>query len=696
MIEGRPIPMSSVSNSVYDVCLQEALVRSQEWVPRWLAGLSQNLRSNEVTAVNAQDKHTYHTARKALESFGDLIAARFIETLAQSLPSHDGGPQGATMQRPMSLDRLSLDDLELMDDDQVHEKVEQGRVLQIVKMAVDEELVAFNSLLCGAQGQAIVRADANPLRPEVIVQTLMRALETLHVDPAIRSSWLHGGAVVLGQEIQQLYRDLSAWLSRQGVQPAGYVVTQTAMTKSVSSRAAGAPRRAPSAPQGEQGLLTLDHLHRLLVGNLDEKDNPATGTGHAGAGAEMVNSLAAEVVTLMLRNITEDVRLLPKVRAMLGSLKPTLLQMARDEPRFFADRQNPARRLLETITERGLAFTSEQDEGFSDYAKLVRQSVKVLQQEGPDLASRLEQQLMRLGQVASPTRTPARGIAVQTLVKVEQRNLLAQRVATEIEARNDFARAPGVVRRFLTGPWSQVVAQARLEASATGLDMPGDAPAMRYMAILPDLLWSSQLALASRNRPRLVKLIPQLLRTLREGLASIDYPQAQAETFFQALMGLHEAAYKAQQPLTESEPSRFEPDEDDAWLRPAEAKDTGFIDDLGVVPTQPAFENTQPLQRDWHDIQQENAGRSRLPLEVGTWVDLWRDEGALRCQLTWASPHGTMFLFNSADGRSVSLTQRGLIHTLESGRLRVVAQHGMVDDALDAVARQAWINSLKA
>jgi len=55
-----------------------------------------------------------------------------------------------------------------------------------------------------------------------------------------------------------------------------------------------------------------------------------------------------------------------------------------------------------------------------------------------------------------------------------------------------------------------------------------------------------------------------------------------------------------------------------------------------------------------------------------------------------------MFLFNSADGRSVSLTQRGLIHTLESGRLRVVAQHGMVDDALDAVARQAWINSLKA
>ena len=61
---------------------------------------------------------------------------------------------------------------------------------------------------------------------------------------------------------------------------------------------------------------------------------------------------------------------------------------------------------------------------------------------------------------------------VQTLVKVEQRNLLAQRVDSEMEARNDFARAPGVVRRFLTGPWAQVVAQARLEANAPGIDLP--------------------------------------------------------------------------------------------------------------------------------------------------------------------------------------------------------------------------------
>src|SRR5690606_36419887 len=121
---------------------------------------------------------------------------------------------------------------------------------------------------------------------------------------------------------------------------------------------------------------------------------------------------------------------------------------------------------------------------------------------------------------------------MQTLFKVEQRNLLADRVVIEMQARNDFARAPGVVRRFLEGPWAQGVAQARLGMSE-GDSTRGTASAHRFMDVLPDLLWSSQLALASRNRPRLVRVIPGVLRTLREGLYAIDYPRERSEAFFQ-------------------------------------------------------------------------------------------------------------------------------------------------------------------
>lgn len=690
--------------SIFQDCLQEALVQASYRLPGWLAKLAETLYAKEGTVVGLQNKHLYRESRRVLLSYQDLIASRFIEFIAQSFPK-PASSQGGGVPAGRRIDQLRLDDLELMDHDEVHEKVEQGRVLQIVKMAVDEELVTFNSLLSSARGHAAVRADASPLRPEVLVQALMRALDTLHVEPAIRSIWFHSGAVALGEELQKLYGDLSRWLKEQGVQPVGYVVSPLPDPR-LPPAGSGAREQPASTPSDSDRisdeLLTLDHLHHLLVGNIEEVGTQVADQGTPGSGKAMVKTLAAEVVSLMMRNITDDVRLLAPIRDMLGTLKPALLQMARNDPRFFADRQNPARRLLETITERAMAFTSEQDPGFTAFAELVGESVGVLQSDDPRLAERLERQCARFKQMADPAQTQARGLAVQTLVKVEQRNLLAQRVALEIESRDDFARAPGVVRRFLTGPWAQVVAQSRLEANAPGIDLPEDSPAQRYMALLPDLLWSSQLVLASRNRPHLIKVIPPLLRTLREGLDSIDYPRTQSESFFQALMGLHEAAYRTQhretpqRPEDEAAVSVFDDDADDAWLRPEEAKETGFMDDLSSA-TQPAFEDTQPMAPDWQDIRSgTQSSGSSLPIPVGTWVDLWRDDRALRCQLTWASPHGTMFLFNAISGQSISLTRRGLNHVLETGRLRAVGRHGAVDDALDAVARQAWINSMKA
>jgi hypothetical protein len=229
-----------------------------------------------------------------------------------------------------------------------------------------------------------------------------------------------------------------------------------------------------------------------------------------------------------------------------------------------------------------------------------------------------------------------------------------------------------------------------------------DSPAMRYSDILPDLLWSSQLALASLNRPRLVKIIPSVLRTLREGLDAIDYPREQAEAFFQALMGLHEAAYKTQrnEPLLEEQPSIQPEMDDEPWMQRTEARDSCLMDDAlmdsPLTSTQPAFLETQRMQRDWADLKAEMAVQRTTTLPVGTWVDVLQDGQAMRWQITWASPHGTLFLFTGANGRSLSMTKRGLERLMEQDRLRVVADHGVVDEALDEVARQAWLNSAKA
>ena len=66
----------------------------------------------------------------------------------------------------------------------------------------------------------------------------------------------------------------------------------------------------------------------------------------------------------------------------------------------------------------------------------------------------------------------------------------------------------------------------------------------------------------------------------------------------------------------------------------------------------------------------------------------------LRAQLTWISPHDTLFLFTSEGGRKHSMTARVLQHLLQLNLVKVVSQQGVVDGALDSVARTALRNSL--
>jgi hypothetical protein len=679
-------------------CLNEAVVLARVWIPRWLEQVGAELYQREGAAPHGHEKHSLGHARTELITHRDLLASRFLDAIEVDLRNAEtasGAGSQKSASSPRRLNALSFDDLELMDDQQVQQTVDLARWQQIVKMACDDELAAFSARLSRVQGFDAVSIEANPLKTDAVVAALVRAMNTLQVPQEVRSRWLHVGALKLGQSLVAFYSQLEQWLERQGVQAAGYVVVQAPAARGTSD-ATAARRITDSIPAatlpGRDPLLTLDHLHQLLVGNLEQSG--------AHAGSAMVRTLAAEVVTLLLRSITEDTRLLRPIRDLVQMLKEPLLQHARNDPRFFADRQNPARQLLDAITVRSLAFASEQEAGFGSFARHVLEAVKAVQGAGPQLSDRLPAALQRFNAAVTPAAMPSQGLALQTLVRVEQRNLLAERIADALEMRPDFARAPGPVRRFVTGPWSQVIAHARLSTEAGQTPDGADAPALRFWAVLPDLLWSSQLAQASRNRPRLVKIIPHVLRTLREGLDTIEYPRAQSELFFQALMGLHEAACKTQHLAQRGEPAAADLDdqppsqrrtrEPEPWIRETEARESGFMTDNEMLPT-PDFADTQRLPSNW----QELSPMAPTVLRVGAWIDLQENGQTQRCQLTWASPHGSIFLFTAPQGRSVSLSRSGLDRLQRAGLLRVVAEHGVVDDALDSVARQARDNSAR-
>lgn len=674
---------------------------------------------------------------------------------------HRGVSEGAG--RPDA--KLSFDSLELMDDAQVQESVEVMRAEQSAGKAVEGQLAELNALISAARGFQTVHVDSNPLRPEVYVRALRSVFAEVGVPTAVRLRWMQQFGEALGEELRGVYAFLSGRLRSHGVTAASYAVTQQPDKPTPTRGVANDGAAQPAMSQQAQTLLTVDQLRRLLSGELEggqrggfaeqfarefeaggPKLPPAGYTATVPAALEALQdmnqvgevmqriarrdatpaaspgfpqgipddlrkqaqgvgqSLSLEVVHLMVDNIAADVRLLPPVQQLVRALEPALLRLALADPRFFSDRKHPARRLLEQMTQRSMAWQAVDAPGFTAFVEPLQQAVDVLLSTRTTGAEPFAFALRTLEEAWDERQgieKRQREKAVRSLLAAEQRNLLAVKLGKEVCDRAEASGAAHEVVTFLRGPWAQVMAQARLT------DTTGDPDPGGYSELVTELLWTTMPEVARANLSRLAKAVPPLLEKLREGLASIDYPRAKTEGFFQRLLELHRDAIQPA-PVAPARRTREQLEAefrigDDAalWLAPSEAQDSGFMDTQGAAPARPLFEATQPAFS--HTVSATSPAAlpprgAYLPpatIETGAWVELRVHGKWVRSQLTWASPHGTLYMFtNAGSSERQSMTRRTLEQMLMEGSMRLVSGPTVVDEALDAVAETAMRNSV--
>ncbi|MDW5443520.1 DUF1631 family protein [Polaromonas sp. SM01] len=715
------LPSAALAQA-YQSCLQEAFSQSPLLIQRWCAGLLESLDQRAQEAFSDAETTLYVGAIAALRTNQPAIEQGFTLALKKTMAEDKRPPSEKTDEaaaHPFSA--LKFQDLELMGDQQIQTTVDSARLLQVVRMGCEAALADFSARLSTAQGLGDIGMDRNPLRPEVVCQALLTLLQDLPASLAARSCWLGQGAAFLGQELQALYVLLNARLAKLGVASATCGVIAPRQSLNESSAGLGNHTGDTPEPPGRDEVLTLDHLHHLLAGDYDASFERQPADAPAAAGAYLVPqardllvqlkdkvlaassaastlgpSLAHEVMGLMMAQMARDNRLLPPLRQVMAQAVPAYLRLAATDPRFFSDKTHPARRLLEVITGESLAFASENASGFASFMQDLQPVVLGLQEKEAGDTRHFAQLLQAFENRRSrpaPALSAAQDRAVLALLQAEQRNLLAEKIAGEIRMRRDFFSASRVITAFLTGPWAQVMAKERLLGEHGGL---GTQKA-RFSLALGELLWSLNIAQASHHRPRLLKMIPDMLKAVREGLLSIDYPLAQSKAFFDEVMVIHQAALQPQSATAQTSlrARGLVPTSVDAaqpWLAPAEAQDSGFVEDWAaetLPPSQP-----EASQAELSADVEAAAGAQRVELQLGDWVELQSDTQWLRAQLTWVSPHNTLLMFTGQGGRMHSMTARVLQKLLRLELVKVISQQGVVDGALDTVARTAMRNSI--
>ena len=724
----------------------------------------QSMRAEVLRARGVLDHDQLELSAKLLETHSPRLCERFPAVLLEVFRNHADSDVRRVAQ---SSQPLHMDQLELMDESEVQERVELARMLQHVLLEAESALPELNTYVCALVGLESVSPERNPLRPDSYVMALQQLMTEMRVPTQVRALWLRHLSAPLGVALRDAYLEWSGQLQRQGVRRVGFAVIRTPdVLPAAGPGDATRAERAVWSPQYRQTVLTLDRLRRLMTGSLDvtpddPKDafaqqfarefesasnvgatqmavnqsqnisfaatvpaaldalqemqqvdavvqrmqqRPAPPQVHADARAPgvavrealtrnataMSQVLSLEVVALMVENMVKDNRLLPPVRKVIERLEPALLRLVIIDPRFFIDKTHPARRLLNELSQRGLAFGSEEDPGFEAFLLSLQRHVSplaVLNIDGVQPFETALKQLMK--EWDNPIERASASSQLQSAVAVldyaEERNLLAAHMSSNLMAIPDARKVPSGVLEFLCGPWAQVMAEAQLKTSP-GSDDPGG-----YKALVNDLLWSAQPDQARKDAGRLIKLVPRLLSGLREGLGLIGYPSAKTSVFFDVLMQLHHQAFR---PRVKDAPAAADNGLDagllgsqDHWVAPAEAEASGFME----LPDEEAANVAKdaPLK----PVLPVGSG----PLKLGAWVELMVGGAWQRVQLSWISTRGSMFLFTSVGGKTQSMTQRVLERLLAEDKLRVVSeQASMVEDALDAVVQAAMLNSIVA
>ncbi|MBX3653705.1 MAG: DUF1631 family protein [Ramlibacter sp.] len=702
-------------------CMEAVVQHAELVMTEVLRGLESAVLQNGPRRSTALQSPSIRTAVLTLLERLPEVNGQFRTELSREM-YHSGGKDDNNGEV------LRFEDLKLFEDADLDQSIEVARAQQEVSLAVDDVLPGLDSLISTLLGWRTIQPGLNPLRPEVFVRALQSCLALQVTDASVRESLITPAAGLLGIQLQKIYREIIDWLKSSGVEPAvplgGKVNKGHAGTSVVSDTMA-------------KTLLTLDKLRKLLSGDFDQqapkrdflhtvpasmvalqdlkqvdvlvkrleqraKQEPAPVAEPVAAPAQPLQSdepprmghqLGAEVVRLMFDNLDHDARLLQPLKRQLRAMEPAVLRLAREDSRFFSDRTHSGRQLLDVIAQRSLAFPSESHEGWRRFMDSVDDAVHWLSGKvvDADVVGELIDHLQAEWDRQDKNVHARNAEAARALAHAEQRNLLAQKLAGDFEQVMEGLEIADFVRDFLRGSWSQVVADARL-SSPDGSDDP-----FGYRALVDDLIWSVQKSTARRGRAkRLAQMIPGLLDKLRQGLERISYPPELSARIFDGLGALHYAALEdgknaraqAAADAAEATPSQFsEGDLEgvDPWLAGHEAQESGYLGGDSVLPED--FAAVAPAD-------EPAALGPTSEMRTGTWVELMFNGQWLRVQLTWASPHATLFMFTSPAGTAHSMSRRTLDRLRGQGLIRVVADRHVVDEALDEVAKAALRNSL--
>jgi len=418
-------------------------------------------------------------------------------------------------------------------------------------------------------------------------------------------------------------------------------------------------RLAPSTERGEP-MVTAPVM-------LEELHQRKQALKKAAASSE--ERATIEIVALLFQSILTEERIPASVRVWFARLQMPVLRVAVSEPDFFATIDHPARRLIDRMGACVMGFDSATGAGTGVSDALEREIKRIVQvvEAYPDTGRRVFQTVLTEFEkflehwFRNENEATRKGVSLAQ--QVEQRETLA--IQYTIELRRMLAEVPVQegVRQFLFHVWADVLATAAVRYGGQG------ETTMVLKRAAADLIWSASAKVTREERAEVIRRLPPLLKSLREGMAAASIDPARQDEQIQQLNNSLAAAFTAKaavipddrlrqmmerlETLEELLPDQEQVDIDESMVLDLSGHQGGELEvvlDGGSMPS--------PAMVAW-----------ARELQVGSWYMLDRGGRNEAVQLAWHGLRKQLSLFVTREGRCVLFQQHRLASYLQAGLL---------------------------
>ncbi|MFN3543939.1 MAG: DUF1631 domain-containing protein [Thiobacillus sp.] len=615
---------------------------------------------------------------------------------------------GNQIQPHEKADAFNLSELSLLGDQDFEITLAIDKATARMHFNCAEELVALNARMAKLLGRPELADKDNPLGPRGLCNALLDGMASMDLKQSVQVVLLNQFDLVLTTELAQIYQSINRYLVDQGVLPEIKAGSQSHSRTHASGSQGN--KQAATAP-GNDMLALFEQLARgsSSNGNITAGSVPGfnllDSLGQLQAGAPMLlpggmrfelplleastisnvlrslqqspvmqaasplDAVLVDAVAMLFDVVFDEATIPDRLKAQIARLQIPVLKAAMLDRNFFLQARHPVRRMLDATAKLSVHLPDNEagNARLEAISQIVTGVLDTFQQDiavfeaaadelealGSELEEKLDQTLdATLQQDIAEIRQAERAELAPVVVHDFINRALADHAVEEI------------VREFLRRDWARLLTLDYIKEGEHGARFSSHVETMR------ELVWSVQAKADMDARLMLVRILPGLLKRLREGVAEIELPQKIADRFFATLVILHANAVRPNTqpvPLPEITPEEME---EIAAQPDAEATAAQFM------PEPVREEAAAP------EIEDEYTARART-LSKGDWVEFHYDDGTFRwARLGWVSGVRNTYLFADQDGmNSFSISLNRLADKLRRGEAVLVERKSITESA---------------